>query len=106
MTAHTPEPWRLDTDGGSGQYHNIRHNMICSGPYLLGSRRDTGTAKADAARIVACVNACAGINPEAVPDLLAAVEDALIQFGANADYSEDDANSVSMLRAAINKAKP
>lgn len=31
----------------------------------------------DAARIVACVNACAGMNPEAVPDLLAALKMAL-----------------------------
>ena len=30
--------------------------------------------EANARRIVACVNACEGINPEAVPDLLAACE--------------------------------
>lgn len=35
---------------------------------------DAPTATAIAARIVACVNACNGINPEAVRDLLAALE--------------------------------
>ena len=31
-------------------------------------------AEANAERIVACINACEGINPAAVPDLLAACE--------------------------------
>ena len=41
-------------------------------------RLDEGTEQeklANAVRIVACVNACAGINPEAVPDLLATLRD-------------------------------
>jgi uncharacterized membrane-anchored protein len=34
-----------------------------------------------ALRIVACVNACEGINPEAVPDLLETLQDVLLTGG-------------------------
>ena len=35
------------------------------------------TNSANAQRIAACLNACAGINPEAVPDVVAALREAV-----------------------------
>lgn len=40
--------------------------------------------EANAVRIAACVNACDDINPEAVPELLAACEDAFNTFACDA----------------------
>ena len=42
-------------------------------------------AKANAHRIVACVNACEGINPEAVPELLEALKDMYLGRGHPGD---------------------
>jgi hypothetical protein len=63
---HSPEPWEFD-----------RYKDICSSDdkevaslHYDGSNFDNW--KANGARIVACINGCAGINPEAVPELLQA----------------------------------
>ena len=71
--AHTPEPWMFDegdliilTDDEA----NVRIAEVVSDNC---DERDT--ALGDAARIVACVNACAGIeNPAALPALIEAAE--------------------------------
>ena len=58
-TKHTPEPW------------------LASGEYVYGNTNPVGSTvdrPADAARIVACVNACAGLNPEHIPALVEAVQ--------------------------------
>ena len=55
----------------------------------------------DATRIVACVNACEGINPEAVPELLEALEAMLATFGDEGYATEAEREA----RAAILKAK-
>lgn len=74
----TPEPWHVQEFGGDDPYFcllrgswdvlewrpTIAHNMH--------SAVRLETERANAARIVACVNGCAGINPDAVQDLLAA----------------------------------
>ncbi len=79
---HTPEPWEYGFDEYGGY-------DCCSAGYIILSAEqhictiDVGdyegksnhipneAAEANAERIVSCVNACAGINPEAVPELLA-----------------------------------
>lgn len=86
---HTPEPWSAHKGGfyrstqipkpdilefighcdqydqpGANKLPDIDRDALCDRDY------------ANADRIVSCVNACAGINPEAVPDLL----DALIEM--------------------------
>ncbi len=83
MSKHTPEPWSLDEfymeyAGGS--------SVPIISPWIQdyfgrGDRRHEEAA-ANMARIVACVNACAGINPEAVPELIRAV-DAFLQSGGD-----------------------
>ena len=70
-TRHTPEPWEIEVWGHElfGVYPNP------AGPEGVIARVTEGGAenKANAHRIVACVNACAGIaDPSAVPDLLEA----------------------------------
>ncbi|MES2706106.1 MAG: hypothetical protein V4726_05820 [Verrucomicrobiota bacterium] len=66
---HTPEPWTQDLD-----YVESERGIVAraSAPGLYPERWQ---AHANAARIVACVNACTGINPEAVPDMLAALHE-------------------------------
>lgn len=63
---HTPEPWVQNTlmivapNGGRGQYGGLE--VAHTG--LVGRNRPGEQAEADAERIVACVNACAGMeNP-------------------------------------------
>ena len=88
MSEHTPEPWTTHQP---------------TNPYTLEAALDVGIAAqvgdtpkiiaeafgqvaqtvftpaaANALRIVACVNPCKSINPEAVPDLLAACESAVV----------------------------
>ena len=82
-TKHTPGPWNL---------HKV---------------------EANARRIVACVNACEGINPEAVPELRDICESILAKVAAAMPARHDDLTAVSVtftgadlarLRAAIAKA--
>ena len=64
--------------------------------------------KTNAYRIVACVNACEGINPEAVPDLLAACK-AMLQSAVDGECSYDAQGNewpeIVQARAATAKAR-
>ena len=71
MSKHTPEPWFHHLPSGSqhtaGGYINASadrgDDYICA---VYGSGRPCDIVKANALRIVSCVNACAGIeDPEA-----------------------------------------
>ena len=62
MSEYTPEPWRV------GRYHYSDVVECQSGNILLSKTEelDNATGIANARRIVACVNACAGMaDPEA-----------------------------------------
>ena len=61
---HTPGPWELDEQEDAIWLSN--HDLIISGM--------TDISDDDAHRIVDCVNACEGINPDAVNDLLKALQ--------------------------------
>ena len=72
----TPEPWEV---GELSENHflntNHKYAIFAKGKAtgVVGKVEGKGVGpRADAARIVACVNGCEGINPEAVKDLLAA----------------------------------
>lgn len=65
MNKHTPEPWEEFTPAGA------TFQIIDADGIILADVYDRDDAK----RIVACVNACRGINPEAVPLLMARVLD-------------------------------
>ncbi len=65
MSDHTKEPW-----SSLGACTINRMGPLCAQEYLgcFSSFRDAGHA-------VACVNACAGLNPKAIPTLIEACED-------------------------------
>jgi hypothetical protein len=89
MTArHTPGPWQqrddmtsegwvtiiANVDGeydADGRVHHT-YDVICVCEDEYGERLPN--VSANTRRIVECVNACEGINPQAVPDLLVALE--------------------------------
>lgn len=57
MAHHTPEPWRVaDTEIAAGEFSFVAN---CCPPY---SQYDRPEYRANAARIVACVNALAGVS--------------------------------------------
>lgn len=79
MSKHTPEPWEYGTfpkwQPGRSNYHVVRpQGEFPHGGWIadFGYPCDD-VAEANAQRAVACVNALAGINPEAVPDVVAAL---------------------------------
>ena len=80
---HTPEPWRLAVGNGR------RRVMAGSGSVTtaVDPRADDNRARANANRIVACVNGCKGIpDPETdVPELVAALRDIGDYLGDSAD---------------------
>lgn len=57
---HTPEPWSVDPD--STDYYASILDADGADTILLGDYVDWWMTKANARRIVACVNACAGIE--------------------------------------------
>jgi hypothetical protein len=77
MSKHNPCPWTVD----SGEYNvaeTARHSIRGPFPPVDFStetresayKRDEDTAN----RIVACVNACDGLNPKAIPSILEAAK--------------------------------
>lgn len=114
MNKHTPGPWTYHHEPSLNRYavraEPFGTETILSISYW--SRTpiwDRERAEADASRIVSCVNACDGINPEAVPDLLAACEAALSFGEGHPDRTPSwhDARLATQLtlRAAIAKAE-
>ncbi len=81
MTTHMPGPWRVAGDEPNAVITDdifiARCAIFKDGPGSMDYHADGCSptmADANAARIVASVNACGGINPEAVPKLLAACQ--------------------------------
>lgn len=69
-TEHTSGPWKFDDE--LFIFDSRENNMIAE-------MRGYGAKypmEANAQRIIDCVNACEGINPQAVPDMLEALKNA------------------------------
>lgn len=107
-TKHHPEPWISE----GGLIHDASGKCFADIADRDGFMDEQQLATE--ARIVACVNACAGINPEAVPDLLAALEPFadLLEYPEEATANEDGViqlwvslGDIKSARAAIAKAK-
>ena len=65
MVKHTPAPWRVCSEGG-----------ICVDYEMYGDKAIIAeTFGPNAERIVECVNALEGLNPEHLPELIRAVEE-------------------------------
>ena len=72
MSKHTPEPWAVETE--------LNHHIVSSdGKYIVffGWEQFPENYEANRARIIACVNALAGLNPEAVPNVVEALREAI-----------------------------
>lgn len=120
---HTPEPWRARKDNSFSYSTDIRTDIgvgpkggILKGEWIAQvGYTTTEKGKANAERIVTCVNACAGINPEAVKDLLEALKvitDVIrkrtcgIALGKNEFYMQDEVdNAFIKADEAIAKAE-
>lgn len=107
-TQHTPGPWktRRFDDEAEGRHNFTVQAALCEVARM--SQVDEHIAEANARRIVACVNACEGINPEAVPELLEAL--GLLLDGAEqavkAGLIQPQVNGgIVLARAAIAKAQ-
>lgn len=75
---HIAEPWIAKQSDPTEWVVMNGHIVIA----IFNRKDNPHWNEANAKRIVACVNACAGINPEAVPDLLEACKKAY----AGTDY--------------------
>ena len=112
---HTPEPWGwvpynddnphndgYEYDrailqgwcGAPGQFHEGSNHtldecgaliLVCEHPSAPAPATDGKPTKADADRITACVNNCAGINPAAVPAMVQALRAAAARFRHTGD---------------------
>jgi hypothetical protein len=113
VSAHTPGPWasckpreshtKHPLIVGTGFHNGKIATMGAPGKFWSTPERE----QANADRIVACVNACEGINPEAVPDLVAALEDALLSLKRVHVDERDWADNpvIQNARAALEKAR-
>lgn len=98
---HTPEPWStngriIESEDGEPIVKLLRPVGIIHIP----------EAEANARRIVSCVNACKGINPEAVPQLVEALSEILSEaekygFGGNSGAYGTGRVACDMARAAL-----
>lgn len=104
-TKHTPG--RIEyRDGGLHEVGNGFRLIAAMDRDLVETGEQT---EANARRMAACWNACEGINPEAVPKLLAALEDCITEPGAlagrNFKYARMRLDYITtQARAAIAKA--
>jgi len=98
MSDHTPEPWRLYPPGACVPHYDVRERIVSDCP--SGRSVSDPISEADARRIVACVNACAGIPTEALE--AGAVREALdlLVRLLGSDVSRNE------VRAALAKVRP
>lgn len=103
---HSPEPWSLVGT------HGIKSSegRTLGGFRIYKGKNPAAVSRANVDRVIACVNGCAGINPEAVP---AVIEKAwhvyvgLLQSPAAwAAMDERLRSDLDGLHAAIERARP
>ncbi len=93
-TQHTPEPW----------YYRQGGECVMAPDDWVCIVHNNDHREANARRIVACVNACKGINPEAVPDLLEALQVLLLAYETAKEGARVRIGAELKARAAITKA--
>jgi len=72
---HTPGPWTWENQQATVWADDFGLQVCgCMSRPGVGMQHDMEVNRANARRIVACVNGCEGINPDAAPGLLAALE--------------------------------
>ncbi len=95
---HTHGPWKYEE--GTKTIRSQKENYWLA---TMDSWDGAVNNKANAARIIACVNACEGINPEAVPNLLEACR--LISRLADGQGRANLLEVAGMARLALRKAE-
>jgi len=108
MSKHTPEPWHYDPaieiryDSQTGKPYERRMDWILSGEITVASVFRADFLEADALRIVACVNALAGIeDPEkTIPELRK-----LAAFAAEAVTEKDHPDYLAVRKTLIGIAE-
>ena len=107
---HTPGPWAIEeSKRGAILYIKARDGQVAQ---TYGEGDFYRTQYPNARRIVGCVNGCEGINPDAVPELLAAltnirdtVESCYVAGGWVPLDTEEMESIAAMSNAAIAKAE-
>ncbi len=104
LQQHTPEPWVVNEKACA----IVSEANECLGSLILS--RLMPAKKENLDRIVACVNACQGINPEAVQDILCASERLLVGLTKKSTrdcdwYEGIEYDAEEELKTAIAKAK-
>jgi len=98
--AWSPEPWRV------GQAPGPRWVEVYSTSPTVETDACQADGPANAARIVACVNACAGIeNPEAIGEVVAAVR-VLLDPKSTAQQRGDASGSLRLAVHRMDEVKP
>lgn len=101
------EPWSVD----DGCLRRANHSYVEIGSPWIDDiyptdRKFAEKADREMARIIACVNGCKGLNPEAVPDLLVACEAVIKHAPVQWRDSNKDARAAfDSLEDAFAKAK-
>lgn len=103
---HTPEPWKVvGTEIAARQTQDLDAGVVAG----MSINYSQPMREANATRIVACVNGCAGLNPtayrelvDAVADILPAAESALVRM--KADGIDDTRNAKAIARVARTRA--
>lgn len=95
MSQHTKEPWKVvDKDGRIHIASGDTLAVIVFGP-------DVETSRANSRRIVAAVNACAGLSDQVMEGLHIAGETLLDRFNLMRSDAAEDATTIAMLLAAM-----
>lgn len=137
MSKHTPEPWVMSTKADGNWWHISAGNQAIAAVHAASKKRNEPYAsmfEANARRIIACVNACAGLPTEQLEssplggvlngvasliaqrdELLAALEGVLAVVGdstgvagyhLNGDIADwDEFDEINAIYTAIAKAK-
>ena len=95
MTQHTPG--RAKITFGQLVIGDYETGIVAI--HLTPAKHPVGEGKANLERLVACWNACEGINPESVPDLLPALKEMT-------DLAERAGFETVEIREIIAKARP
>ena len=90
--AHTPEPWGFEMDGSGHLWvgpmrPDAKISEIVFGVETVATKDEQRERRiANAARACHCVNALRGLNPEAVPKLVEAVELVVEELGPHSNW--------------------
>ena len=90
---HTPGPWAIEeSKRGAILYIKARDGQVAQ---TYGEGDFYRTQYPNARRIVACVNGCEGINPDAVADLLAALKNVISRVYLPEGWEQDVVDAIA-----------